>query len=170
MGDRRVTATRKGADGNIDALYNSAESWSPRLKSAAISRVGLIPTTQIRSNVLSKATRYKQMCSDRGLRFKTKNGESIAVRIDNEGVISMASRLSSDFGGLGSFEIVGLDPQTAASKKKSFWRGLWNTIKAAAGAILDAITVPVFGYRCRPDIMVDIGGGGISFGISCKEA
>ena len=63
-----------------------------------------------------------------------------------------------------------MDPQKAASKKKSFWRRLWGKIKAAAGAIIDAVTVPIFGYRCRPDIKVDIKGRGISFGISCKEA
>lgn len=119
---------------------------------------------------MSKASRYKQMCSKRGLRFKTSDGESVAVRINKKGVISLASLLSPDSGGLGSFEITGLDPQEAASQKKSFWRGLWDKIKGAAGAILDAVTVPVFGYRCRPDISVDIRGRGISFGISCTEA
>jgi hypothetical protein len=110
------------------------------------------------------------MRSDRGLRLRASDGESIAVKINNEGVISLASRLSPDYGGLGSFEITGLDPQTAASKKKGFWRRLWDKVKGAAGAILDAVTVPVFGYRCRPDIKVDVGNRGVSFGISCVEA
>ena len=119
---------------------------------------------------MSKETRYKKMYSDRGLRVKTRDGESITVRVNNEGIISLASNLNPNHGGLGSFEITGLDPQEAASQKKSFWRGLWNRIKSVAGEILDAVTVPVFGYRCRPDIKVDIGGRGISFGISCAEA
>lgn len=119
---------------------------------------------------MSKETRYKKMCSDRGLNVKIRDGDLINVKINKEGVISLASNLSPDHGGLGSFEIAGLDPQKAASKKKSFWRGLWNKIKAVAGEILDFVTVPIFGYRCRPDIKVDIGGGGISFGISCTEA
>lgn len=119
---------------------------------------------------MSKESRYKEMRSDRGLRLRASDGEPIAVKINSEGMISLASRLDPDHGGLGSFEITGLDPQTAASKKKSFWRGLWNKVKAAAGAILDFVTVPIFGYRCRPDINVDFAGRGVSFGISCSEA
>jgi hypothetical protein len=120
--------------------------------------------------MMDRDSRYEEMRSERGLRLRAAGGEQIAVSIDGEGKISLKSRLSRDHGGLGSFEITGLDPQTAASQKKSFWRGLWNKIKAAAGALLDAVTVPVFGYRCRPNISVDIGGGGVSFGISCVEA
>ncbi len=36
MADRRVTATRKDNDGYIIALGNPSETWSPRLKSAAV--------------------------------------------------------------------------------------------------------------------------------------
>lgn len=118
---------------------------------------------------MSKESRYKQMCSDCGLMLKTVDGESIVVKISNEGVISLASGLSPDHGGLGSFEITGLTPQKAASKKKSFWGRLWDKIKSVAGDILDAVTVPIFGYSCRPDIKIDFAGRGVSFGISCKE-
>jgi hypothetical protein len=110
------------------------------------------------------------MCSDSGFRFETSDGETIAVKINKEGIISLASLLSPDSGGLGSFRIVGLDPQIAASKKTSFWRRLWKKMKAAAGAVVDAVTVPIWGYRCRPDIQVDIKGRGLSIGISCEEA
>lgn len=109
------------------------------------------------------------MCSDCGLDVKTQDGESIAVKINKEGVITLASSLDPNHGGLGSFEITGLTPQKAASKKKSFWGRLWDKIKSFAGAVLDAVTVPVFGYSCRPDINIDFNGRGISFGISCKE-
>lgn len=109
------------------------------------------------------------MCSARGMTLKTVDGESITVKISNEGVISLASSLNPDHGGLGSFEITGLTPQKAASKEKSFWGGLWDKVKRFAGAVLDAVTVPVFGYSCRPDIKIDFGDRGISFGISCKE-
>ena len=119
---------------------------------------------------MSKESRYEKMCSENGLDVKTLDGESISVKINTKGVISLTSRLNPDHGGLGSFEITGLDPQEAASKKKSFWRGLWSKIKAAAGAILDAVTVPIWGYRCRPDIKVDVKGRGVTFGISCAEA
>ena len=102
--------------------------------------------------------------------LRTSDGEPITVKINNEGVISLASRLSPDRGGIGSFEITGLDPEKAASKKKGFWRGLWDKIKAGAAAIVDAITVPLFGHKCRPNIKVDIGNRGVTFGISCTEA
>jgi len=118
---------------------------------------------------MSKESRYKQMCSDCGLTLKTVDGESIVIKISNKGVISLASSLNPDHGGLGSFEITGLDPQEAASKKKSFWGRLWGKIKSFAGELLDAVTVPVFGYSCRPDINIDFAGRGVSFGISCKE-
>ena len=109
------------------------------------------------------------MCSDRGLTLEILDGESIAVKINKKCVISLASCLNPDHGGLGSFEITGLDPKKAASKKKSFWRRLWGKIKAAAGAVLDAVTVPIFGYRCRPDINVDIRGRGISFRLKPRK-
>ena len=119
---------------------------------------------------MSKENRYKEMCSDRGLEVKTQDGELIIVKINKEGIVSLASSLDPDHGGLGSFEITGLDPQEAAAKKKSFWGRLWSKIKQVAGDILDAVTVPVFGYRCRPDINIDIKNRGISIGISCTEA
>ena len=119
---------------------------------------------------MSKESRDREMRSSQGMTLKTLDDESIIVKISKKGVISLTSGLSPDNGGLGSFEITGLDQKTAASKKKSFWRGLWDTIKSAAAAIADAITVPIFGYRCRPDINVGINTGGITFGISCTEA
>lgn len=36
MADRQVTATRKDSDGDILALCNAGESWSPRAKADAI--------------------------------------------------------------------------------------------------------------------------------------
>lgn len=36
MSDRRVTKTRKNADGDITALCNPSENWSPRYKWDAI--------------------------------------------------------------------------------------------------------------------------------------
>jgi len=36
MADREVTATRKDCEGNITALCNPSEMWSPRLRSDAI--------------------------------------------------------------------------------------------------------------------------------------
>ena len=119
---------------------------------------------------MNKEGRHQALCSDSGLRVKIGNGESVVVKMTEKGTISLASNLIPDRDGLGSFEVTGLDPQKAAAKKKSFWRNLWNKVKGAAGAVLDAVTVPVFGYRCRPDIKVDISGRGISFGISCAEA
>ena len=115
-------------------------------------------------------TRYKKLCSDEGLKLRASNGEPISVRINESGTVSLATRLKPDNGGIGSFDITGLEPQKAASKKKSFWRKLWNTIKGAAAAIVDAVTVPIFGYRCRPDCQIDLSNGGFSFGIKCSEA
>ncbi len=40
MGDRRVRATRKDRDGDILALCNASQSWSPRGKADAIQDVG----------------------------------------------------------------------------------------------------------------------------------
>lgn len=39
MAMRYVTKTRKDSDGDITALCNSAESWSPRLKAGAITDI-----------------------------------------------------------------------------------------------------------------------------------
>lgn len=39
MADRRVTQTRKDEDGDIRALCNPAETWSPRYKAGAISDI-----------------------------------------------------------------------------------------------------------------------------------
>lgn len=39
MSDRDVTQTRKDRDGDITALCNPGQSWSPRLKSGAISDI-----------------------------------------------------------------------------------------------------------------------------------
>jgi len=39
MASRQVTKSRKDSDGDITALCNSSESWSPRLKSGAISDI-----------------------------------------------------------------------------------------------------------------------------------
>lgn len=36
MADRKVTKSRKDKDGDITALCNSGEAWSPRLKQGAI--------------------------------------------------------------------------------------------------------------------------------------
>lgn len=119
--------------------------------------------------MMSRENRYKEMCSDQGLEVETQDGELIVVKINNDGIVSLASSLNPDHGGLGSFVITGLDPQEAAAKKKSFWGRLWSKIKEVAGAVLDAVTVPVFGYRCRPHIDIDFRNRGISIGISCKE-
>ena len=119
---------------------------------------------------MSKQSRSRKMHSDSGMRFKTLDDESVTVRISKKGVLSLTSSLNPDHGGLGSFIITGLDPKKAAAKKKSFFRSLWNKIKSAAAAIVDAVTVPLFGYRCRPDIGIDIKGRGVTFGISCNEA
>ena len=118
---------------------------------------------------MSKENRYKKMSSDRGLMLKTSDGESITVKISKKGVVSLKSNLNPDHGGLGTFEITGLTAKKAATKKKSFWGKLWGKIKGAVGAVLDAVTVPVFGHSCRPDITIDLDGRGVTFGISCKE-
>ena len=39
MANRRVTASGKDADGDITALCNSAEAWSPRNKADAINDI-----------------------------------------------------------------------------------------------------------------------------------
>lgn len=39
MADRRVTRSRKDGDGDITALCNSGEHWSPRLKAGAITDI-----------------------------------------------------------------------------------------------------------------------------------
>ena len=39
MADRRVTQSRKNDEGDITALCNPAESWSPRFKANAISDI-----------------------------------------------------------------------------------------------------------------------------------
>ena len=39
MADRQVTATGKDSDGDIIALCNSRQSWSPRAKADAISDI-----------------------------------------------------------------------------------------------------------------------------------
>lgn len=39
MADRQVTATRKDSDGDILALCNAGEIWSPRAKADAISDI-----------------------------------------------------------------------------------------------------------------------------------
>jgi hypothetical protein len=39
MADRRVTQSRKDEDGDITALCNPAEPWSPRLKANAIADI-----------------------------------------------------------------------------------------------------------------------------------
>lgn len=114
--------------------------------------------------------RYQAMSSDRGLRLRATDGEPITVRINESGTISLATRLRPNNGGLGSFEVTGLEPMKAASKKKGFWRNLWDKIKGAAAAVVDAITVPLFGYRCRPDVQVDLKDRKFIFGIKCTEA
>lgn len=119
---------------------------------------------------MSKQSRYEEMTSERGMRVKVANGEVITVRADGRGTITLQSTLSPDHGGLGSFEITGLEPRAAAAKKKGFWRRLWDKIKEVAGDVLDAVTVPVFGYKCRPDITVDLKDQVFTLGISCKEA
>lgn len=117
-----------------------------------------------------EAERYKAMCSKQGLMLEATDGEPISVRIGENGTISLATRLSTDHGGLGSFEIRGLDPEKAAAKEKGFWQKLWDKVKGAAAAIADAITVPLFGYRCRPDIDVNLKDNKFVFGIKCTEA
>lgn len=118
---------------------------------------------------MSKKNRYRKMHSDKGLTFKTTEGEPIAVKINKKGIISLESSLNSNNGGIGVFEITGLTARKASSKKKGFWRKLWDTVKAVAGALLDAVTVPVFGYSCRPNISINLKDRGASFGISCRE-
>lgn len=39
MAERRVTKTRKDSDGDITALCNPSESWSPRSKGNAVSDI-----------------------------------------------------------------------------------------------------------------------------------
>lgn len=114
--------------------------------------------------------RYKAMCSKRGLTLEASDGEPISVRINENGTISLATRLNPDHGGLGSFEIRGLEPKKAAAKGKGFWQKLWDKVKGAAAAIADAVTVPIFGYRCRPDIDIDLSNNRFVFGIKCTEA
>lgn len=118
---------------------------------------------------MSKKSRYEKMHSDKGLTLKTEEGEPITVKINEKGTILLKSSLVSDNSGIGIFEITGLSAKKAASKKKGFWGSLWGKIKKLAGDVLDAVTVPVFGYSCRPDISIDIKNGGVSFGISCTE-
>lgn len=119
---------------------------------------------------MSTATRLKDMTSSRGMRVRIADGEDITVRINDRGTISLETTLSRDNGGLGAFEITGLAPKAAAAKKKGFWKRLWDKIKSVAGDVLDAVTVPVFGYRCRPDITIDLKDQVFTLGISCKEA
>lgn len=114
--------------------------------------------------------RLDRMRAKGGLKLKANDGEPISVCLDALGNIILTTRLSRDNGGLGQFRVRGLTAKKAASKKKSFWRKLWETIKDVAAAVSDAITVPVFGYRCRPDIDIDLSDGRFIFGIECKEA
>ena len=120
-------------------------------------------------NAKSKA-RLKAMRSTRGYSLRATDGEPITVRIQEDGKITLSSRLRPDHGGLGDFNVTGLEPTKAAAKKKGFWRRLWEKIKDAIGAVVDAVTVPLFGYRCRPDIDIDLSDNRFVFGIKCKEA
>jgi hypothetical protein len=58
----------------------------------------------------------------------------------------------------------------ATAKKKGFWGRLWDGIKSAVNAVIDAVTFDVGGATCRPSVSVGTSNGrltSMTVGISC---
>jgi len=120
---------------------------------------------------MSANSRLEKIYSDRGLIIKRSFGETLALVANSDDTLTLKSLANSeDDSLLGSITITGMTAKKAAKKKKGFWGKLWDKVKKVAGDALDAVTVPVFGYRCRPDANISFNPPSFTLGIKCVEA
>ena len=96
-------------------------------------------------------------------------GDALTVSIGPSGQTSIRSGDPLDVL-KGSVIVRGMTHAQATAKKKGFWGRLWDGIKAAVRAVVEAVTFDVGGATCRPSVSVGATKGRISsltVGISC---
>ena len=120
---------------------------------------------------MNERRRLKKICSDKGLSIKQTYGEDIFLIRNKDGVLQLKSAYENlNESILDMITLTDMTPEEAAAKKKGFWRRLWNKVKKVAGDVLDAVTVPVFGYRCRPNASISFNPPSFTLGVSCVES
>ena len=107
----------------------------------------------------------------RPLTFRSRAGDSLAVTIGATGRTTIRA-VASTGRGLDALVVRGLTADEASRKSKGFWGRLWDGIKSAANAVIDAVTFGVGGATCRPSASVGLEGGRVTkvtVGVSCTN-
>ena len=82
-------------------------------------------------------------------------GDRVVITIGPAGRAELRAEVPDKEAVLGTVVVTGLTPTQAAKKSKGFWGKLWDSLKGAANAIIDAVTFEAGPFTCRAGMNVD---------------
>lgn len=112
----------------------------------------------------------KKNKSIRQFDMRSKEGDSIRVKVSQDGIITIQARRRSKHAVFESVIVNGLSPKEVTAKSKGFFGRLWDRIKGAVKDVVDAVTTTIGPFICRPTISVGTQNGkiiSVSLGLTC---